>query len=210
MTAAPVRGRDRALLRDRPTAKTSTTKRATVLKPAELAAMIGAATPFYRALLSLMTAGACRVGEATLLTWYDISPEGMVTIVGGTTKTGVGRSFTLPPAALVHVEAWRALCPVSARGWVFPGRPVRNPLGTRAAMAAITKLAEGLGLKGISSHSFRRSALTIAHAEGRSLREVAVISGHQSLAALEKYLDQDAARVKAEAARGLMFAAMEG
>jgi len=36
------------------------------------------------------------------------------------------------------------------------------------------------------------------------LREVAEISSHRSLAALEKYLDQDAAREKAEAARSLL------
>ena len=36
------------------------------------------------------------------------------------------------------------------------------------------------------------------------MREVAEISGHCSLAALERYLDQDAARVKAEAARSLL------
>ena len=38
-----------------------------------------------------------------------------------------------------------------------------------------------------------------------SSREVAEISGHRSLAALERYLDQDAAREKAEAARGLLL-----
>jgi hypothetical protein len=34
---------------------------------------------------------------------------------------------------------------------------------------------------------------------------VAEISGHRSLAALERYLDQDAAREKAEAARNLLL-----
>jgi len=56
----------------------------------------------------------------------------------------------------------------------------------------------------VYSHTIRRSALTAAHAAGLSLREVAEISGHRSLAALEKYLDQDAAREKAEAARSLL------
>jgi integrase/recombinase XerD len=69
---------------------------------------------------------------------------------------------------------------------------------------AITKLDEKVGIEGVSSHSFRRSALTAAHQAGLSLREVAEISGHRSLAALERYLDQDAAREKAEAARSLL------
>jgi integrase/recombinase XerD len=62
----------------------------------------------------------------------------------------------------------------------------------------------GVGIDGVSSHSFRRSALTAAHQAGLSQCEVAQISGHHSLAALERYLDQDAARVKAEAARSLL------
>jgi hypothetical protein len=38
---------------------------------------------------------------------------------------------------------------------------------------------------------------------------VAEISGHQSLAALERYLDQDAAKVRADEARGLLLAAID-
>lgn len=39
---------------------------------------------------------------------------------------------------------------------------------------------------------------------GLSLREVAEISGQKNLAALERYLDQDAARERTEAASGLL------
>jgi hypothetical protein len=38
-----------------------------------------------------------------------------------------------------------------------------------------------------------------------SFSEVTAIRGHRSLASLEKYLDQDAAREKADAARGLLI-----
>ncbi|MFZ9069554.1 MAG: tyrosine-type recombinase/integrase [bacterium] len=62
-----------------------------------------------------------------------------------------------------------------------------------------------MAIEEVSSHSFRRSGLTAAHKAGLSLREVAEISGHSSLASLEKYLDQDAAREKADAARGLLI-----
>jgi integrase/recombinase XerD len=114
------------------------------------------------------------------------------------TKTGHGRRFTLPPAACKWLQAWREVCPTTKKGWVFPGQ-AGQPLSVRGAQGAITKLAEKVGIEGVSSHSFRRSALTAAHQAGLSLREVAEISGHHSLAALERYLDQDAARVKAEA-----------
>lgn len=98
---------------------------------------------------------------------------------------------------------WREVCPSTKKGWGFPGI-AGQPLSVRGAQTAISRLTVKVGIAGVSSHSFRRSALTAAHQAGRSLREVAEISGHRSLAALELYLDQDAAREKVEAARNLL------
>jgi integrase/recombinase XerD len=201
MAAAPRRSADRALLRDRPARSRSVT-RAAVLSADQIRAMLAAASPRDAALVVLMCVGAMRVGETTLLAWEDV--EGCtVSIPGGVTKTGQGRRFTLPPAACHWLKAWREVCPTTKKGWVFPGQ-AGQPLSVRGAQVAITKLAEKVGISGVSSHSFRRSALTAAHQAGLSLREVAEISGHRSLAALERYLDQDAAREKAEAARSLL------
>jgi len=204
--ASSRRSADRALLRDRP-ARSKPEKRAAVLSADEIAAMIEAAGRRDAALIALMTAGAMRVGEATLLTWADV--DGCtVAIPGGITKTGAGRSLTLPEAACRLLQQWREACPTTKRGWVFPGLR-GQPLSVRAAQTAISKLAATVGVEGVSSHSFRRSALTAAHQSGLSLREVATISGHASLAALERYLDQDAAREKADAARGLLLASVD-
>ena len=115
-----------------------------------------------------------------------------------------GRSLTLPPESCRLLLQWREQCPQTRRGWLFPGQ-AGQPLSVRGAQTAISKLADRVGAAGVTSHSFRQSALTAAHQAGLSLREVAEISGHQSLAALERYLDQDAAREKAEAARGLLL-----
>lgn len=206
MAATSRRSADRALLRDRP-ARSKPEKRAAVLNADQMAAMIEAAGPRDAALIALMTAGAMRVGEATLLTWADV--DGCtVEIPGGITKTGAGRSLTLPEAACRLLQQWREACPATKRGWVFPGQR-GQPLSVRAAQTAFSKLAATVGVEGVSSHSFRRSALTAAHQSGLSLREVAAISGHQSLAALERYLDQDAAREKADAARGLLLASVD-
>jgi integrase/recombinase XerD len=201
MAAAPRRSADRALLRNQP-ARSAAVKRAAVLTAEQIASMLTAASPRDAALVVLMCVGAMRVGEATLLAWSDVEAC-TIAIPGQITKTGHGRTFTLPPAACRWLQQWREKCPATKRGWIFPGQ-AGQPLSVRGAQVAITKLAEKVGIEGVSSHSFRRSALTAAHATGLSLREVAEISGHRSLAALEKYLDQDAAREKAEAARSLL------
>jgi|694.fasta_scaffold41570_5 integrase/recombinase XerD len=190
-----------ALLRDRP-ARSSAVKRAAVLTADQISAMLAAASPRDAALVVLMCVGAMRVGEATLLAWSDVDAC-TIAIPGQITKTGHGRTFTLPPVACQWLQQWREVCPTTKKGWVFPGQ-AGQPLSVRGAQVAITKLAETVGIEGVSSHSFRRSALTAAHQAGLSLREVAEISGHRSLAALERYLDQDAAREKAEAARCLL------
>ena len=201
------RGADRAALRKRASNGSATTKRAAVLSSEELASLMSyAKSERERALIALMTAGAMRIGEATLLCWEDISEDGLVTVIGGTTKTRTSRSFTLPEKAQQLLLEWRAICPKSSTGWIFPGVPKANPMSVRQGQRLITAMAEAAGLHGVSSHSFRRSTLTAAHQSGLSLRSTAAISGHQSLAALEKYLDADAAKAEAESARGILFA----
>lgn len=192
----------RAQLRDRPAVRQAV-KRAAVLTAEQIQSLLEAASPRDAALIALMSAGAMRVGEACELCWEDVQ-DCTIHVPGGATKTRVGRTFTLPAEACRYLQAWQQQCPRSNRGWIFPGQAGQS-LGKRAAQAAISKLAAKLNISGVSSHSFRRSILTAAHQSGLTLREVAEISGHQSLAALEKYLDQDAAKEKAEAARGLLF-----
>jgi integrase/recombinase XerD len=63
------------------------------------------------------------------------------------------------------------VCPTTKRGWVFPGI-AGQPLSIRGAQTAISKLAEKVGIEGVTSHSFRRSALTAAHQAGLSLRSL--------------------------------------
>jgi integrase/recombinase XerD len=172
----------------------------------QISILLAAAEPRDAALIAMLTAGGCRINETLLLTWDDISADGAVTVLGGTTKTGEGRDFALPASALAHLQAWHKLCPVSKSCWVFPGSSVGNPLGVRAAQYRISELSESLGLEGVSSHSFRRSALTAAHASDLSLAEVAAVSGHSSLASLQMYLNKGAAKVRANAVRSLLFA----
>ena len=207
MTTTPRSGAQRAAIRDRQHQEQAPERRAAVLTPQQIGQLLAIADPRDAALVAVLAAGACRIGEALLLCWADIDERGRVTVPGSITKTGRSRAFTLPAQALQHLEAWRHYCPTSERGWLFPGHPVRQPLSVRAGQLAIRRLAQRLQLEGVSSHSFRRSALTAAHQAGLPLRALAELSGHQSLASLQRYLDADAARAQAEEARSLLFGA---
>ena len=48
-----------------------------------------------------------------------------------------------------------------------------------------------IGVKGASSHSFRRSMATNLLNKGFSLREIMHITGHKNIATLQEYLDVD-------------------
>ncbi|ROI07336.1 site-specific integrase, partial [Microcystis aeruginosa FACHB-524] len=73
--------------------------------------------------------------------------------------------------------------------FLFPGRFKTKPLTTAYADLVLRQTCDRLGLKGISTHSFRRTALTRMHLAGVPLRTIQRISGHSSLAALSVYLE---------------------
>jgi integrase/recombinase XerD len=46
-----------------------------------------------------------------------------------------------------------------------------------------------IGVEGVSTHSFRRTALTQMHNAGILLRHIQEISGHNDLGTLQRYLE---------------------
>jgi len=205
MTTTPRRAADRAALRHQITTEAPALKQARVLGPEELAQMLSIACPRDRALVALLTAAAGRIGETTLLQWGDLAGDQLL-IPAAITKTKHSRTVALPIAALQYLDAWRKLCPRTEAGWIFPGRPIRHPLSVRGAQKRISALAERLGLEGVSSHSFRRSAVTAAHKAGLPWAVVAAVSGHKDRRSLERYIEASACREAADLARELLFA----
>ena len=68
---------------------------------------------------------------------------------------------------------------------------------TRAAADAILKDAcDRVGIAGASTHRFRRTCLTNLSNAGVPLRVIQEISGHASLASLQRYLEVRPEQVK--------------
>lgn len=159
--------------------------RAKILTQAELDRLFerGFITPRDKLLFAVCYYCACRISEALALTTEDLA-GGVVTLRKSTTK-GKSATRTLPmqPKLLEYLEASS-----SPPGLLFPGR-TKQPL-TRASADLILRTAcRRVRVRGASTHSFRRTALTNLSNAGVPIRVIQEISGHKSLTALQRYLE---------------------
>jgi integrase/recombinase XerD len=128
----------------------------------------------------------CRISEALHLETTDII-EGVVTFRKSTTK-GKLKTRTIPvhPALAIYLENYQP----KKTGALFPGQVGRNKYLSRASADRILRSAcERVGLVGVSTHSFRRSALSFMSADGVPLRVIQEVSGHSDLGTLQRYLE---------------------
>ena len=73
--------------------------------------------------------------------------------------------------------------------FLFPGQQGQGCFSLRAAIYVFDKAFERMGIVGASTHSCRRTALTMMHREGVILRVLQEISGHKDLGVLQRYLE---------------------
>ena len=138
-----------------------------------------------RALFGICLFTGCRVSEALALQTTDIK-GGTLTFRKFTTKGKLKTRVVdiQPGLAQLLVEY-----PTSP-GTLFPGMQGKSPTLTRFMADKILKAAcERIGLVGVSTHSFRRTALTMMSSAGIPLRVIQEISGHNDLGTLQRYLE---------------------
>lgn len=96
------------------------------------------------------------------------------------------REIQIHPKLKGYLEAYQ---PDIKKEHLFPGRHGRGHIHKASADKILRDACQRLGLEGVSTHSFRRTALTQMHNAGVPMRHIQSISGHRTLAALAKYLD---------------------
>jgi integrase/recombinase XerD len=74
-------------------------------------------------------------------------------------------------------------------GSLFRGKRVGSHLCPSMAHKILKRATERIGVQGVSTHSFRRTALTMMCRKGVNLRVIQKISGHKSLNVLAHYLE---------------------
>ncbi len=74
-------------------------------------------------------------------------------------------------------------------GYLFPGRWGRNHIHSDSAARILREAFLRVGIEGASTHSFRRTGLSLLSNAGIPLRVIQEISGHRSLEELQRYLE---------------------
>lgn len=145
----------------------------------------GFLSPRDRALFGICLFTGCRVSEALALQTTDIK-GGMLTfrksITKGKLKT---RVVDIQPGLAQLLQAYQPSKP----GFLFPGGRPAKSLTRFMADKLLKRACARVGLVGVSTHSFRRTALTQMCSAGIPLRHIQEISGHNDLGTLQRYLE---------------------
>ncbi len=159
-----------------------------VLSPEELRRLFtdGFKSDRDRALFGICLFTACRVSEALALQTSDVK-SGTLTFRKSTTKGKLKtRVVDIQPGLAELMEAYKPAKP----GVLFPGMRLKRDTLSRCMADRILKQAcQRVGLEGVSTHSFRRTALTMMSGANIPLRVIQEISGHSDLGTLQRYLE---------------------
>jgi integrase/recombinase XerD len=144
-----------------------------------------------RMLFGVCLFSACRIRECVTLQTQDIyTPKGEVR-----SQFVIRKSNTkgkLATRSIPVIEDLRRLLTdyyrLAGDVYLFPGR-FSGHIDHDSAARILRKACKRVGIIGVSTHSFRRTALTQMSNAGIPLRVIQEVSGHRNLEQLQKYLE---------------------
>lgn len=158
---------------------------ASTLTEAQLDELLETLTPRYRLLFSICYFTSCRVSEALKLKRTDIVGDRIV-FRASNTKEKRTRELKISNRLASVIQELR----LPDSGYVFPNSKGGH-ISRQAADKALRSACDYIGVVGVSTHSFRRTAITCLHSQGVPLKTIQRRSGHASLANLALYIDVD-------------------
>ncbi|NEQ78505.1 MAG: site-specific integrase [Okeania sp. SIO2C9] len=159
-----------------------------ILSQVELSRLFteGLKSPRDRALFAICLFTACRLSEALALHTTDIKARTLTFRKSNTKGKLQTRIVDIHPGLAIWLDSYQPKKP----GLMFPSRksPGR-PLTRFMADKLLRTACQRIGVEGVSTHSFRRTALTQMSSAGIPLRHIQDISGHHDLGVLQRYLE---------------------
>ena len=158
---------------------------AAILSEVELKEFFNYASPKYRAIFGICLFTGCRISECLALRAEDIVNGSILFRKENTKGKNKAREIAINPTLQGYLDG----ADLPSTGYLFPSKNNSNkPMGSQSADEMLNKYCDMLGIKGASTHSFRRTALTMMSNAGVPLSVIQSISGHASLDALQRYL----------------------
>jgi integrase/recombinase XerD len=165
---------------------------AAILSNEQIDQVIGLCKRPYNLVIAIAAYTGCRMGEAIQLRAENVDlSSGVITLTH--TKTGKTREVAMHPDLVAMLSA----AELPQAGWLFPSPRTARHLTRQVVDAELREVCEALELRGVGTHSFRRSLATNLHGKGIPLKTIASITGHESLNELSRYLDVTPAQQKA-------------
>lgn len=144
-----------------------------------------------RTLFAVCLFSACRIAEACTLLTEDVynragEVRSVLIVRKNNTKGKLAtRNIPMLEDLRIILKAYRKQ---AGRIYLFPGRYC-GYLQPDTAARFLREACARIGIEGVSTHSFRRTALTQMSNAGIPLRIIQEISGHRDLEQLQRYLE---------------------
>ena len=153
----------------------------------------------YSLLAEVLLWSAGRVYETSTIKVRNINfKEETIVLEKSTTKCKESRIATHHPDTIHKLKNWVIKHKLNQDDYIFfsASNNQKCPKGKQHLKyhtidEYFKKGFDWVGVKGASSHSFRRSMATNLLNKGFSLREIMHITGHKNIATLQEYLDVD-------------------
>jgi len=140
----------------------------------------------YKTVFAICLYTGCRVSEALALKRKYITDEIIIFPKGITKGQTATRTVNITRELKLFLNTYK---PPRDSVYMFTGkRGVSDTINRTTAHKALNQVCSKLGIIGVSTHSFRRTALTKMHNGCVPLSHIQAISGHASLNELQKYL----------------------
>ncbi len=158
---------------------------AAIFTELELKELFDHASPKYKAVFGICLFTGCRISEALALRGEDIVNGSILFRKENTKGKNKAREVSINPTLQTYLDGAN----LPTIGYLFPSKSNPDkPMGSQSADEMLNKYCDMLGIKGASTHSFRRTALTMMCNAGIPLSVIQDISGHASLDMLSRYL----------------------
>jgi integrase/recombinase XerD len=157
---------------------------AAILSNEQIDRVIGICRKPYKFVIAIAAFTGCRMGEALQLKAENLNLT-TGTILFTHTKTGKPREVELHPELIALLND----AELPQDGWLFPSPRTDSHISRKTLDKELRDVCADLGIRGVGTHSFRRSLATNLHGKGIPIKVIASITGHESLNELSRYLD---------------------